>query len=132
MKKICCLIFVLLLFGCSSDKSYSVTKPVGEVQLPELLAMSYDNFQGTKMGDFYPVAEGERVEFKVKVDTRSGSLSIYLRPEENRDTYIYKAENIQTSEFSFTIDTPGQYMLYLVGEDHQGGYAITTVRTMKP
>lgn len=126
------VLLVFLLTGCSSQSSYTVTKPVGEVKLPEVLGMSYDTFNGTKFGDFYPVAEGESVEFQVTVETRGGSLSIYLRPEENKETIVYKAENIQTSEFSFTIDKPGMYGLYLEGKDHQGGYSIKNIRTMKP
>jgi hypothetical protein len=125
-------VFMLLLSGCSGSSGYSVTKPVGEVSNPVQLALSYENFNGKKLGDFYPVATGELIDFHVYVETRSGSLTIYLTPEDDRDKIIYIAEDIPSSEFSFTIDQPGEYVLYLVGENHKGGYSITNTRTHNP
>lgn len=133
MKKILLLsTLLLLLSGCSSGDGYHISKPVGEVSTPELLALSYDNFDGLKFGDFYPVAEGETVDFQVNVETRGGSLTIYLTPEDDKNVIIYKVENIPTSEFSFTIDEPGEYALYLEANDHQGGYSIKNIRNMIP
>ena len=133
MKKFLLLFAVLLLlYGCSSESGYKVTKPIGEVSTPELLALSYENFDGKKFGDHYPVAAGETVDFQVSVDTRGGSLTIYLALEDGQGETVFKSEDIQTSEFSFTIDEPGEYALYLEAKDHQGGYSIKTVRSMNP
>lgn len=133
MKKIL-LLFTILLFlsGCSSGGGYHLSKPVGEISEPEILALSYDNFDGVKFGDYYPVAAGETLNFQVNVETKSGSLTIYLTPVDDQDTVVYKAENIQTSQFSFTIDEPGEYALYLDANEHQGGYSIKNTRTMNP
>jgi len=131
MKKfIVILALLLLMTGCSSSDGYQVTKAVGEVSTPEMLAMNYENFDGTKFGDFYPVAEGETVEFQVYVETIEGSLTIYITPEEDENTVVYEAEDIPTSEFTFVIDEPGVYSLYISAENHKGGYTITTTRTM--
>ncbi len=126
------IVLMVLLSGCSSSSSYSLTKPVGEISNPELLALSYENFNGKKFGDFYPLGEGETVEFHVVVETISGSLTIYVTLDDDSDETVYIAEDISTSEFYFTIDEPGEYELYLVGENHKGGYSISNSRTYNP
>lgn len=80
MKRILVLLLsVMLLSGCASESGYKLTKPIGEVSTPELLALSYDYFDGVKFGDHFPVASGEIVEFHVNVETRGGSLTIGIK-----------------------------------------------------
>lgn len=131
MKKLILLLsFLIILTGCTSGGGYQVTNAIGETSTPGMLAMTYDNFNGTKFGDFYPVAPGETVEFLVNVETLDGSLTIYVTPESDENMIVYKAEDIQTSEFSFIIDDPGEYALYLSADDHKGGYVIQVTRSM--
>lgn len=123
---------MLFLSGCGGNGGYSVTNPVGEISMPDQIAMSYSNLNGTKFGEHFPVGDNEILEFQVAVQTESGSLSIYLTDDNNNDMTVYSAKDIPTSEFEFTLDEPGQYTLWLEAEDHKGGYTITVVWKQKP
>jgi hypothetical protein len=115
----------ILLAGCGGGSNYSLTNPVGEISEPGLLALNYSNFDGLRFGEYFPVAEGETLVFHVNVLTESGSLSIFVTPEDNEDLIVYRADDIATSEFTFTLTEPGQYKLWLEAKDHKGGYTIT-------
>lgn len=119
------LAMTILLAGCGGGSSYSLTNPIGEVSEPGLLAVNYSNFDGLRFGEFFPVAEGETLVFHVNVLTESGSLSIFVTPEDNEDLIVYRADDIATSEFTFTLTEPGQYKLWLQAENHKGGYTIS-------
>ena len=119
------LAMTILLAGCGGGSSYSLTNPIGEVSGPGLLAVNYSNFDGLRFGEFFPVAEGETLVFHVSVLTESGSLSIFVTPEDNEDLIVYRADDIATSEFTFTLTEPGQYKLWLQAENHKGGYTIS-------
>lgn len=129
-----CLIagLAFLLGGCGGNGGYSVTNPIGEITTPNLLALTYTNFDGVKFGEFYPVGEGEMVEFRVYVQTEEGSLSIFVTPEDNEEMVVYEARDISTSEFTFVLDEPGEYKLWLEGADHKGGYTIEAAWKAKP
>ena len=119
------LAMTILLAGCGGGSSYSLTNPIGEISGPGLLAVNYSNFDGLRFGDFFPVAQGETLVFHVNVITESGSLSIFVTPEDNEDMIVYRADDIATSEFTFTLTDPGQYKLWLQAENHKGGYSIS-------
>lgn len=118
--------------GCGGNGSYSVTNPVGEISTPGLLALTYTNFDGIKFGEFFPIGENEILEFHVWVTTDEGSLAIFVTPESDDEDIVYKVRDLQTSEFTFTLDEPGQYNLWLEGDNHKGGYTIEATWKEKP
>jgi nitrous oxide reductase accessory protein NosL len=126
------LAMTILLAGCGGGSSYSLTNPIGEVSEPGLLAVNYSDFDGLRFGEYFPVGEGEMIEFSVSVQTEGGSLSIFVTPEDNEDLIVYRAEDIATSDFTFVLDEPGQYKLWLEAEDHKGGYTISAEWKEKP
>jgi len=123
---------ILLLSGCGGNGGYSVTNPVGEIAMPDQIALNYSNLNGKKFGEHFPVGENEILEFQVAVQTVGGTLSIYLTDDNNNDMTVYSAKDIPTSEFEFSLDEPGQYTLWLQAEDHEGGYSITAAWKQKP
>lgn len=121
-----------LLAGCGGGSSYSLTNPIGEISTPNLLALTYSNFDGVKLGERYIVGENEILEFHVWVTTDAGSLTIFVTPEGDDQDIIYQARDIQTSDFTFAIDTPGRYKLWLEGDDHKGSYTIEAIWKEQP
>ena len=126
---ICILTFMA---GCGGNGGYTVTNPVGEISTPNLLALTYTNFDGVRFGEFFPVGENEVLEFHVWVTTEEGSLSIFVTPEGDDENIVYQARDLQTSDFTFTLSDPGQYKLWLEGDHHRGGYTIEAVWKEKP
>jgi hypothetical protein len=47
------------------------------------------------------------------VETLQGSLTIYLTTQDDQNNVVYEAKDIQTSDFTFTIDDPDDGMILL-------------------
>lgn len=123
---------LIQLAGCGGNGGYTVTNPIGEISLPNMLALNYTNFDGVRFGDYFPVGENEILEFQVSILTEEGSLAIFMTPEGDDEKIVYQVRDLQTSEFSFTLDEPGQYKLWLEGDNHKGGYTISAIWKEKP
>jgi hypothetical protein len=118
------LLLLLLIFsGCSGGFSNSVTL-AREYNTPFSLSMSYMKFNGSKRGEFIHVPEGGTVEIRTAVVTEGGSLSIIVSRENEKGEVVYRADDIQTSEFTITISGKGDYFIWFEAKDHKGAYSL--------
>lgn len=115
------LFMIAVVSGCSGGFSSSVTVS-REFNTPSSLSMSYMKFNGSKMGEYINIPEGGTVEIRTVVITEGGELSIIVSRDKKEGEVVYRADNIQTSEFTITISGKGQYLIWFEAKDHKGEY----------
>ena len=129
MTKKLTIILLSLLFMCTASSCESGYKTVNarESNTPGIISMSYTSFDGTKIGDFLHVFEGEPLELEANIITEKGKLSILIYETGNKENIVYEARDIPTSRFMIELTEPGDYELWLEAEDHSGSYDLIMV-----
>lgn len=118
------LLLISIFTACSGGFSNSITLS-REFNTPSSLSMSYMKFNGSKMGEFVHVPEGKTVEIRTSVVTEGGELAIVISRDNKSGEVVYRADNIQTSEFIITISGKGEYLIWFEAKDHKGGYSLS-------
>ncbi|MBP1919279.1 hypothetical protein [Youngiibacter multivorans] len=117
------ILLLVIVSGCSGGFSNSVTL-AREYNTPNSLSMSYMKFNGSKMGEYIHIPDDGTVEIRTAVVTEGGSLSIIVSRDNEKGEVVYRANDIQTSEFTITISGKGEYMIWFEAKDHKGAYSL--------
>ena len=123
MKKIVLVLILILSLaftGCSKNMNYEILA-FGNSTSSEM-SSSYKLFNGTKDTKL-TVGEGESVEVKVDIVTKSGTLDAFIYKDESK--YDYEGHDISTSSFTVTLSEPGDYTIKVKAKKHKGSYSFT-------
>lgn len=112
------LVLVLSLGGCAANISIGSVANDSEHKM----SASYMLYSGTKEREL-TVEDGESVVVTVKVKTIKGSLNAYIYNED--EEYSYEGHDIQTSEFTVTLDEPGDYTIEVEADKHKGSFSFS-------
>ncbi len=122
MKKIIYFFIIILLTlgGCSGNIEICST----EHNTSNAMSASYYQFSGTKQTKL-TVEGGKTVEITSDIVTKKGTLDvlIYEKGEKAKENYNYQGSDLQTSNFTVTLNKPGDYIIEVKAKKHKGSYS---------
>lgn len=86
---------------------------------------SYARFNGDKNYTFTVKEEVLPLVVNVHITTEEGVLSVSVHEKDNPENRPYEGNDLQTSDFTVTINESGKYVISLYADDHKGGYSFT-------
>jgi hypothetical protein len=112
------LTLLFLAAGCTSG-SYVTVKSF-ENNTADSMSMRYEKFSGTKSKT---ISLDEPATVCVNIVSDTGSLGLTITDKDGRS--YYEGNELPSSSFSVSLDTPGKYKITIKADNHKGSYDIS-------
>lgn len=117
-------VFVLIILTAGCTRGSFITIKSHENNTPTSIAMSYENFSGSKSKT---ISLDEPSDVSVIVSTESGSLCLSITDKDGNS--YYKGIDIPSSSFHVSLDKQGKYVITVTADNHKGSYDISWDKT---